>query len=52
LKSAKDELRQQVIKDVIARLESRFQGFDRSGKTNNLIVANIKGLVTSMTKFG
>jgi hypothetical protein len=53
LKSANDELRQQVIKAVIARLESRFQGFDiEAGKTNNLIVANIKGLVTSMTKFG
>jgi hypothetical protein len=53
LKSANDELRQQVIKDVVARLESRFQGFDmEAGKTNNLIVANIKGLVTSMTKFG
>jgi hypothetical protein len=53
LKSVNEELRQQVIKDVIARLESRFQGFDmEAGKTNNLIIANIKGLVTSMTKFG
>lgn len=52
LKSSNDDLRQQVLKNVVSRLEERFEGFMEREKINNDIVDNIKHLVTSMTKYG
>lgn len=53
LESANDDLRIQVVKEVISRLESRYDGIDTDrDNVNNIIVQNIKHLVTSMTKYG
>ena len=51
--SANEELRNQVAAEVILRLESRFTVTDiDSCDVNSKIVANLKYVVTSMTKYG
>ena len=47
-----DSLRDQVLKKVIARLESRFTDTEEKCNTNEVIIANIKGLILSMKKYG
>ena len=50
--SANDELRTQVLKDVMTRLQNRFGDGKDVCNVNESIVSNIKALVTSMNKFG
>ena len=47
-----DSLRDQVLKKVIARLESRFSDTEEKCNTNEVIIANIKRLILSMNKYG
>lgn len=48
--SANNELQNQVLKDVMTRLEKRFG--DRICDVNEVIVSNMKALIKSLNKFG
>ena len=51
--SANVNLQNQVLNDVVLRLRKKLDGTDSdSCKINNVIVFNIKSLITSMGKFG
>ena len=47
-----DSLRDQVLRKVISRLESRFNDTEDKRNTNEVIIANIKELIASTNKFG
>ena len=50
--SANNELRNQVLRDVMTRLEKRFSDGMFVCNVNEVIVSNMRALVTSLNKFG
>ena len=50
--SANEDLQNQVLKDVMLRLENRFCDSKADCNVNEVIVSNIKALVNSINKYG